>query len=112
MSHLTVKLAAVAGRGSYGCLSYKDPSVYTDCTASPPQTLITGFGHFGEGLEFSEKLNVSYSILRLVHSKCCGTISEHCRIFILQYKTAANYGSLNGPLTVLLLLCAPKSNTC
>lgn len=38
---------------------------------------LTVFGHFWEGLYFSEKLNVSYSTGRLIHVKFWGAISEH-----------------------------------
>lgn len=75
---LTVKLAVV-GRGSCG-LSYKVPSVYTDCAASPPTDthLSLILATSGKDWIFSEKLNVSYSTVRLVHVKFWATISEHC----------------------------------
>lgn len=61
------------------CLFIIQTHVFLEITQPvPPQTLIAGFGHFWEGLEFSEKLNVSYSIVKLVHVKCCSTNSEHC----------------------------------
>ena len=72
MSHLTVKFAAVVGREAVAVYHTK-----THLFIQIPQlaSLLTGFSHFWEGLAFSEKLNVSYSLVRLVHVKCCGKTS-------------------------------------
>lgn len=77
----------------------------------PPQTLVTGFGHFWEGLEFSEKLNVSYRIVRLVHVKCCGKPVSSVRIALYCSIKLQTMGLWKVRWQVSLLLCAPKSNT-
>lgn len=79
MSDLTVKLAAVVGSGTVAVGCTKAHLFIQMAQPAPHRhSLVTGFGHFWEELAFSEKLNVSYSIVRLVHVKCCGAIGEHC----------------------------------